>query len=96
MGVERGSWAGEVGLVGRARDRDLVLELVEERRRRCRGRDDLVLERRLRRRERWWAGLGRRERRSGERGARDCGFEVTSLGGGCGGCEMTGGGGSLL
>ena len=41
-------------------------------------------------------GLGRRERRSGERGARECGFEVASLGGGCGGWEMTGGGGSLL
>ena len=57
MGVERGGLAGEIGLVCRARGRDLVRELVEERRRRCRGRDDLVRERLLRRRELWWTGL---------------------------------------
>ena len=56
MGVERGGLAGEIGLVCRARGRDLVRELVEERRR-CRGRDDLDRERLLRRRELGWTGL---------------------------------------
>ena len=55
--MECGGLAGEIGLVCRARGRDLVRELVEERRRRCRGRDDLDRERLLRRREFWWTGL---------------------------------------
>ena len=57
MGLERGGLAGEIGLVGRARVRDLGRELVGERWRRCRGRDDLDRERLLRRRELWWTGL---------------------------------------
>ena len=55
--MERGGLAGEIGLVCRARGRDLVRELVEERRRRRRGREDLDRERLLRSRELWWTGL---------------------------------------
>ena len=82
--MERGSLAGELRVV-RAGERRLVLEREEERRRRCRGREDLDRDRRRRRLELWWTGLGRRERSSVERGARECGLEVISLGGGCGG-----------
>ena len=85
--MERGSLAGDLGRVVRAGERGLVLEREEERRRRCRGREDLDLDRQRRRLELWWPGLGRRERSSGERGARECGLEVISLGGGGGGLD---------
>ena len=60
--MERGSLAGDLGRGVRPGERGLVLERDEECRRRCRGREDLDLERRRRRLELWWPGLGRRER----------------------------------
>ena len=93
--MERGKLAGDLGCVERGGKRDRVLEREEEHRRRCRGRDDLDLERRLRRLELWWSGLGGRERRSGERGALDFCLEVSDDGSGDGWFEGAGGVGSL-
>ena len=53
IGLERGKLGGDFGCVERGGPRVRVLEREEERRRRCRGREDLVLERRLRRLDRW-------------------------------------------
>ena len=92
--MDRGK-VGDLGCVDRGGKRDRVLEREEEHRRRCRGRDDLDLERRLRRLELWWTGLGRRERRSGERGTLDFGLEVSDVGSGSGRFEGAGGVGSL-
>ena len=85
--MERGRLAGDLGRGVRAGDRGLVLERDEECRRRCRGREDLDLDRRRRRLELWWPGLGRRERSNGERGARECGFEGSAFGMGGGWLE---------
>ena len=51
IGLDRGKLIGDFGRVERGGKRDRVLERDEEQRRRCRGRDDLDLERRLRRLE---------------------------------------------
>ena len=48
--MERGKLVGDLGCVERGGTRVRSLEREEERRRQCRGRDDLDLERRL---ERW-------------------------------------------
>ena len=82
--MERGRLVGDLGRVIRGGECDLVLERDEEHRRRCRGREDLDLDRLRRRLELWWPGLGRRERRSGERGALYCGLEVKDVGSGGG------------
>ena len=89
--MERGRLAGDFGRSARPGEHGLVLERDEECRRRCRGREDLDLDRLRRRLELWWPGLGRRERSSGERGARECCLEAVSLSGSGGGVDWSGG-----
>ena len=76
IGLERGKLGGDIGRLDRGGDRGRDLEREEDRRRRCRGRDDLDLERRRRCLELARAWCGRRDRRSGERGLLDGGVKV--------------------
>ena len=57
IGAERGSLGGDLGLVALVDDRGLVRERDEDGRLRCRGREDLDLERCRWRLELWWPGL---------------------------------------
>ena len=85
MGLERGKLGGDIGRLDRGGDRGRDLEREEDRRRRCRGRDDLDLDRRRRCLELARVWCGRRDRRSGERGLLDVGLEADD------GCSADGG-----